>query len=452
MTPGGNSAPDYSWPAELVDSVRHLPDASRVWVALSGGLDSVLLLHLMSRFWKGQRTVLAIHVNHQLQPNAGEAERFCRQLCAGLGVPLTVERVSVPVNSGADSVTGGIEEAARHARYNVFERIVQPAELLLMAHHGDDQAETVLFRLLRGSGVGGLAGMPSARTIGQGRLHRPLLVFSREQLYGWALQAGLRWVEDPSNHDQTYDRNFLRHSVMPLLKARWPSLIKRLGHSARACGEQEELAASLAQIHYASVAGGEGRLRVAQMLGLSHVEQKNLLHWWITRGGYRFPTVANWRQAINDLLLAAPDREPEFRGNGYALRRFHGWIYLVPDQPAVEIVPQTLLPESPLVFGPWRLSLKSALTPECPPPPIRISTRQGGERIRPRPGGPSKPLKKWLQEQRVAPWERSAIPLVSEGLEEQGELVAVGDLWVSDKYCGEAPAAGWRIVVERECD
>ncbi|MGM0769497.1 MAG: tRNA lysidine(34) synthetase TilS [Pseudomonadota bacterium] len=452
MTPGGKSVPDFSWPAEVRESVRRLPDASQVWVALSGGLDSVLLLHVVARYCSHHRIVQAVHVNHQLQPNAAETEQFCRDLCAGLGVPLTVERVSVPVNSRSGSTTGGIEEAARHARYDVFERILQCEELLLMAHHGDDQAETVLFRMLRGSGVGGLAGMPSTRALGRGRLHRPLLAFSRDQIHAWARQARLTWVEDPSNSDQTYDRNYLRHSVMPLLKSRWPSLVKRLGHSARACGEQEELAASLAQIHYASVAGGEGRLRVAQMLGLSHVEQKNLLHWWITRRGYRFPTVANWGQALNDLLRAAPDREPEFRGDGYTLRRFHGWIYLVPDQPVIELTPQPLSPGRPITIGPWRLMLQSTTTPERPPPPIRISTRLGGERIRPRPDGPSRPLKKWLQEQRVPPWERPCIPLVFEQAEGQVELVAVGDLWLSEKYAGEAPAAGWRIVVERECD
>jgi tRNA(Ile)-lysidine synthase len=452
MTPGGKSAADFSWPAELIDAVRHLPDASRVWVALSGGLDSVLLLHLISHCCTDRTPVLAVHVNHQLQHNAAEVEQFCRHLCARLSVPLTVEKVSVPVNLGPGTSTGGVEEAARHARYNVFERVLQPGELLLMAHHGDDQAETVLFRLLRGSGVGGLAGMPSNRSLGQGQLHRPLLAFSRRQIEGWAREAGLRWMEDPSNNDQTYDRNFLRHSVMPLLKSRWPSLIKRLGHSARACGEQEALAASLAQIHYASVAGGEGRLRVAQMLGLSHVEQKNLLHWWITRGGYRFPTVANWGQALNDLLLAAPDREPEFCGEGYALRRFHGWIYLVPDEPSDPVVTQPLLPGQPVTLGRLRLALQPGANPDRTPPPIRISTRKGGERIRPRPDGPSKPLKKWLQEQRVPPWERGGIPLVFEGSAEAGELIAVGDLWLSGRYCGEAPAAGWRIVVERECD
>lgn len=450
MTPGGKSAPDFTWPAALSESVRHLPDATQVWVALSGGLDSVLLLHVVSRLCSADRTIRAIHVNHQLQTNADDVERFCRNLCESLNVPLYVERVTVGAHPG--SPAGGVEEAARHARYGVFERVLQADDLLLMAHHGDDQAETVLFRLLRGSGVGGLAGMPSTRTIGQGQLHRPLLAFSRQQIRDWAQQADLRWIEDPSNADQTFDRNFLRHSVMPLLKSRWPSLIKRLSHSARACAEQQELAASLAQIHYASVAGGEGRLRVAQMLGLSHAEQKNLLHWWITRRGFRFPAVANWEQVIRDLLLAAPDREPEFRGDGYCLRRFHGWIYLVPDGAGFEVEPQPLRPGPPVVIGNWRLKLLSAATPECPPPPIRISTRQGGERIRPRVGGPSTSLKKWLQAQRVPPWERPCIPLVFEGAEGEGELVAVGDLWLSDRYCGEAPATGWRIVVERECD
>lgn len=452
MTPGGKSAPNFSWPAELCESVRRLPDASCVWVALSGGLDSVFLLHLVSRCLGSDRAIAAIHVNHQLQSNAKETERFCRSQCKSLAIPLTVRRVTVEASATEESTTGGVEEAARRARYDVFESILEPGQLLLMAHHGDDQAETVLFRLLRGSGVAGLAGMPSSRALGQGELHRPLLAFRRQQIQDWAQQAGLMWVEDPSNTDLKYDRNFLRHSVMPLLKSRWPSLIKRLGHSAAACHDQGELAASLAQIHYASVAGGEGRLRVTQMLGLSLAEQKNLVHWWVTRSGYRYPAVANWQQVLGELLLSAADREPEFRGEGFSLRRFHGWIYLVPDQPGDLPVPQSLAPGHPVQVGAWRFTLSATATSGNVPPPIRISTRQGGERIRTRPDGPSKPLKKWLQEQKVPPWERARIPLVFEGQEDGEELVAVGDLWLSGKYCGEAPAAGWRIVVEREFD
>lgn len=452
MTPGGKPAPQFSWPAALCESVRHLPDTSCVWVALSGGLDSVLLLHLVSHCLGSDRNVAAIHVNHQLQTNADETERFCRDLCKSVGIPLTVERVTVSAKAADESTTGGIEEAARHARYDVFKRILAPGHLMLMAHHGDDQAETVLFRLLRGSGVAGLAGMPSSRPLGLGELHRPFLAFSRQQIYGWAQQAGLVWVEDPSNTDQKYDRNFLRHSVIPLLKSRWPSLIKRLGHSARACRDQQELAASLARIHYDLVSGGEGRLQISQMLSLSLAEQKNLVHWWITRSGYRCPAVANWQQVLDDLMCSAEDKEPELRGDGFSLRRFHGWLYLVPEQPGDLPVPQSLIPGHSVQIGPWRFTLAATATASDGPPPIRISTRQGGERIRTRPDGPSKPLKKWLQEQHVPPWERARIPLLFEGPEGGGELVAVGDLWLSGKYCGEAPAAGWRIVVEREFD
>lgn len=454
MTPGGNAAPDLAWPADLKDSVRRLPEASQVWVALSGGLDSVFLLHLAARCLPEGRNMRAVHVNHQLQTNAQDTERFCQRLCNDLNVPLTVERVTVARRGVEGDRTGGIEESARQARYAVFERVLGPGHLLLMAHHGDDQAETVLFRLLRGSGVRGLAGMPVSRGLGAGVLHRPLLVFSRQQIQSWALQAGLQWVEDPSNRHEVHDRNFLRHSVIPRLKSRWPSLIKRMSRSAQACREQQELADALAQIHYASVAGGEGRLRVAQMAGLSPVEQKNLLHWWITRAGYRFPAVADWGPVLKDLLESGPDREPELRGEGFALRRFHGWIYLVPASEGGEAPgpDRALLPSKPVTIGPWRLSVCPVANPAGSAPPIRISTRQGGERIRPRPDGPSKPLKKWLQEERVPPWERARIPLVFEDDGGQAELVAVGDLWLSDKYCGEAPATGWRIVVERECD
>ncbi|MGM0572056.1 MAG: tRNA lysidine(34) synthetase TilS, partial [Pseudomonadota bacterium] len=233
MTRAGNSGSGSDWPEALCAPVRNLPPHSRIRIALSGGMDSVLLLHVAASLYAGTDRLSAVHVNHQLQPNADQTERFCQQVCGELGVPLDIRRVVVRSRQGAGKDTGGIEEAARHARYQVFEDILVPDELLLMAHHGDDQAETVLFRLLRGTGVAGLGGMPGSRPLGEGLLYRPLLAFSRGELQAWATEKGIDWVEDPSNTDERFDRNFLRQTIMPLLKARWPSLISRIGHSAR---------------------------------------------------------------------------------------------------------------------------------------------------------------------------------------------------------------------------
>lgn len=453
MKAGTEPATAFPWPDALTAPVRNLPEHARIRVALSGGLDSVLLLHLAT-FCHGARIpVDAIHVNHQLQHNAGETEVFCRNLCEILGVPLVLRRVTV--NTGkASGITGGMEEAARKARYQVFEDLLEPGDLLMMAHHADDQAETVLFRLLRGSGVAGLAGMPRSRSLGKGTLVRPLLDLERSELALWAGRAGLSWVEDPSNCDRRYDRNFLRHVIIPELKARWPGLTRRIRHSADSCGDSDFLNSVLAQQQWRQCSTAQGNLSVTALEELSPPEQKNLLYWWIREAGFQPPSASAVSRGLQDLLQAGDDRSPALSGPGYSLRRFRGQICLVPDGPGdIPQEPVRLPPGNRVKWGCWLLGLEPAganLKPGCPE--IRISTRQGGERLRPNPDGPSKPLKKWLQEQAVPPWERSSIPLVFAGSGDARELIAVGDFWCSNEYTGAAPAAGWRLIVRRDFD
>ncbi|MBD3656030.1 MULTISPECIES: tRNA lysidine(34) synthetase TilS [Marinobacter] len=444
MMRGGDTRPkEFSWPADLTAPLAAVPAASRYWVALSGGLDSVLLLHVASTLPQlRQGGLTALHVNHQLQPNAATCETFCRDLCADLGVPLRVERVTVTRDRG------GLEEAARQARYQAFARGLEAGNVLLMAHHADDQAETVFFRLLRGSGVLGLGGIPAARSLAQGRVFRPWLGLTRERLREVARAAGMTWVEDPSNIDERHDRNFLRHTILPLLKTRWPYLERRLASTAQACREADALAQSLALIHYQQTDDGEGNLMLAGLARLAPVERKNLLGWWIRSHDYPVPGLADWDQVIDELLCAADDGAPELRGAGFAVRRFRGALYLVADPLPVPAGEERLVPGAGLAWGGWRLRLEPAV--ENPPaaPDIRVSVRSGGERIRTSPDGVARPLKKWLQEQQVPPWEREILPLFLKGK----ELVGAGHLWTSPAFSGAAPESGWRIVQERDCD
>ncbi|SNC75406.1 tRNA(Ile)-lysidine synthase [Marinobacter sp. es.048] len=451
MTRGAEPGFGFHWPEALCAPVRELPDHTRLWVALSGGLDSTLLLHLAVHCHGRTDRVRAVHINHQLQPNASDTESFCRDLCDRLGVPLVVERVTVTPGGNATG-GGGIEEAARKARYSAFEALMQRGDLLLMAHHGDDQAETVLFRMLRGSGVAGLAGMPAIRALGAAELARPLLGFERAELERWARVAGLSWMDDPSNNDQRFDRNFLRHTVLPPLRERWPGLNRRLRHTAESCAESEALNRKLAALQWQGVGGEQNRLPVDGLKTLPLAEQKNLIRWWVRERGFQAPTIGDWQQVIQDLLFAREDREPEFRTDGFSLRRFQGDLYLVPDRGPLPDVPLALEPGPVLKWGEWSLRLEPVVTPERPLPPIRIFTRQGGERVRFHPAGPSRSLKKWLQELAVPPWERARLPLVFAGSGEAPELIAIGDLWCSEQYSGGACAAGWRLVIERECD
>lgn len=451
MTTGGKPVPDFAWPEALCAPVRSLPAHNRLWVAFSGGLDSTLLLHLAACCFPGSPDLRAVHINHQLQANSERSEQFCRRTCEALGIDLLVRRVDVRTEK-AGGGAGGIEAAARHARYAVFEEVLEFDDLLLMAHHADDQAETVLFRMLRGTGVRGLAGMPRERALGAGRLVRPLLGFDRARLSQWANEAGLEWVEDPSNVDERFDRNFLRHKVLPELKERWPGLNARLRRTAAACAEQVALTDRLAEIQWRDCAP-DGRHPCTERLNQVPVrEQKNLLRWWIRTSGYELPSRQDWGQVISDLIHAREDAEPELLGAGFAIRRFRGRLYLVPDRPEPETASTELVPGEPLCWGGWRIRLLSVDGQKQVPPAIRVSARQGGERFRPLPEGARKLVKKWLQEQGIPPWERPRIPLVFSRDGEGETLIAIGDLWCSGQYSGGAPAAGWRLVVERDCD
>ncbi|EMP56460.1 cell cycle protein MesJ [Marinobacter santoriniensis NKSG1] len=420
-----------------------------MWIALSGGLDSTLLAHLAAYCYPTPHDVRAIHVNHQLQPNADATERFCRQLCEQLAIPLTCRRVDVQRSGGR---AGGLEESARQARYDVFEQLLEPSDLLLMAHHADDQAETLLFRLIRGTGVRGLAGMPRKRPLGKGLLYRPLLDFSRGDLSGWATAAGLPWIDDPSNADARFDRNFLRQRVLPLIRSRWPELNRRISHTARACGESVFLADRLAALHWEQCADHCGRLVIERLAGLCPVERKNLITWWIRGAGYPEPALRDWGQVIGELIGARQDGAPEIVGEGFAIRRFSDRLYLVPATPEALPVDAELSPQRPLRWGEWSIRLIPASEQTLPNPAIRVSTRQGGETFQPTPRGYDRPLKKWLQEQAVPPWERARLPLVFSVEGDQQRLIAIGDLWCSGQYSGSAPAAGWRLIVERDCD
>lgn len=444
MTRAAEPADRQVWPPELLAAVSNLPDHSRLVIALSGGLDSVVLLNLAVAVY-GSTLVEAVHINHRLQANADYTEALCRRLCDSIGVGLRAHRLEW--ESGFPR--SGIEEQARERRYEFFRQVLNSGDLLLMAHHGDDQAETVLFRMLRGSGPRGLAGIPDRRALGAGRICRPLLPFSRSLLERHARKNRLEWSEDPSNQSDHFDRNYLRLRVMPLLRERWPSLDRRLSHTAQACRESAQLADRLADLQMASVQDEEGRVSLGEFAKLTFAEQKNLLRRWVECCGFRLPSVADWAGMIGQFVSAAQDREPELPGDGFHIRRYRNWLYLVPDVPVAEDE-QRLLPQTTVVRNGWRIRLELAADQKASCPSIRVTARSGGERFRPLPGGPTRPLSKWLQEKAVPPWERQLMPLIYMGSGQGEELLAVGDLWQSPAFSGSAPDSGWRIVIEKD--
>lgn len=423
--------------ASLLQDYLHAPG----WcVAFSGGLDSTVLLHLLCRYARkdGGPPLRAIHVHHGLQDAADDWPQHCTEVCAALDVPLQV--IFVQVEQGAS-----LEEAARAARYAAFAQSLQADEVLMLGQHQDDQVETLLLRLLRGAGVAGLQGMPQSRCEGRYLLLRPLLQISRRELEMYAARNGLRWVEDPSNQSDDYDRNFLRNRVLPLLQGRWPGLVRVLQRTAGHMQEAQQLLGELARqdlepVQVVSRQAGlclEG-LCIDGVLQLSVIRQKNLLRHWLADKG-RAVDAAHW-QGWQDLLHASADAEPVWPLEKGALLRFRQQVFWLPDDWLQEPEPLSIrltVAGEYLLPGNGRLLLAGEL-----PKPLEVRYRQGGERMQ-LPGRGRRDLKRLLQEQGVAPFVRQRLPLLFRA----GELVAIAGLpalraegWQALQIDWQAPA------------
>ena len=280
---------------QLLQALTPWRNANSWHVALSGGLDSTVLLHLLAHLRQTHSlpALSAVHVHHGLQAAADSWPAHCQVLCDSLAVPLQVFQVQV--RPGAS-----LERAAREARYQAFEAVTQAGEVLLTGQHRDDQAETVLFRLLRGAGVSGVAAMPRERALGQGHLCRPLLDVSRAELEVYARAHGLSWVEDPSNTQTDFSRNYLRHEVFPTLTKRWPQAAASLARTAAHCAEAQGLLDELAQQDLAAATPhtefswlGLPSLALAPIAGLSAARQRNALRHWLA-GFTQLPDTDHW--------------------------------------------------------------------------------------------------------------------------------------------------------------
>lgn len=433
-----------SLPHHLSVELQKLPKASRYLVAYSGGVDSHVLLHALAQLRDaGARVSLAaVHINHGLHADASAWAQHCARVCTDLQVPLVMRAVHAHADAGESP-----EDAARHARYAALLQALKPSDVLLTAHHQDDQAETLLLQLLRGAGPRGLAAMPGIAPLGEGWLARPLLSVPRAMLRAYADEHQLRWIDDPSNSDTRFDRNYLRAEILPNLKQRWPAATATLARSAQHCAEAVELLQELAQQDMNVALLSPSSLSVPQLLLLSRARQRNVLRLWIECRGLPLPQQRHLEHVLSDVLHAPPDAEPCVRWPGVEVRRYRDALHAMsPLSEPPATVDAVWRVETPLhIDGAGTLraqqSSGAGLAAAVCRDGVRVTFRGGGERIKPVGRVHHATLKHLFQEAGVPPWQRERVPLIFIG----ASLAAVVGFWIADEFAAQPGEAGWEI-------
>jgi len=401
---------------------------SRYVVAFSGGLDSTVLAHALCAITDQRATpIIAVHVDHGLQADAAAWGAHCAQVARELGIDYQVRSVAVSGDSGA-----GPEAAARDARYAALHDVMQDGDWLLSAHHREDQAETLLLNLIRGSGPAGIAGIGAIRRFGPGWLVRPLLQVGRAALEAYADHAGLEWIEDPSNTDLRFDRNYLRHEVLPRLRDRWPDTAAKLERSAAHASEAAELIDDLAGIDLAALGGRPERLPIDGLTALSPARRKNLLRHALRQLGLPTPTAMHLDRIQNEVIPAREDAQPLVAWPGAEVRRYRNGLYLLPEEAGSVPLAAVIAGDGiALGAGLGRLQLQrgapAGLSESLVDAGLQLKFRAGGERFQPAGHTHTRTLKNLLQEEGIVPWMRDRLPLVYAG----DRLVAVADLWLA---------------------
>jgi tRNA(Ile)-lysidine synthase len=437
--------PGHDLPAKLLQVLAPWRGAPAWHIAFSGGLDSTVLLHLLADLAKREKLppLRAIHVHHGLQAVADAWPAHCQQVCEALGIPLQVIAVQV-------TKTASLEQAAREARYGAFMRLLDVNELLLIAQHQDDQAETLLFRLLRGAGVRGLMAMRDQRPLGKGNLLRPLLGVSRAELETYAQAQGLHWVQDPSNEDSGFSRNYLRNQVLPMLRARWPQAAASMARSAGHLEEAQQLLDELAETDLIAARSASPlpwldipSLALAALADLSAARQRNALRHWLA-ALTRLPDSDHWR-GWEDLRDAGQGARPVWRLADGELHRAEGRIWWLSDNWLMPFKELTVWadPRQPLSLpGNGVLCMEG----QIPPGSLQVRYRQGGE-ILPVSGRGHRDLKRLLNERGIPVFVRGRLPL----LYREGELLAVANLPELNASAPEHWCLRWRGPTNDQC-
>lgn len=410
---------------QVLENISH--STQRVVVAFSGGIDSTSLLHVCAQLQNEfPCPLLAIHINHGLSDNADQWQAHCESIANSYSVPFASYRVSVS-NTGK-----GIEAAARDARFQQIMEVTSKHDLILLGQHDDDQVETFMIQLMRGSGLDGLVAMPALRESQHRTYHRPLLGVSRKDIEEYAEFHALHWVEDDSNLSTQFDRNYLRHEVLPRIKERFPNYVASVNRSIAHLQDYKNLMNDILEEKLASCLDNGRQLNISNLLTLNAKWHKPLLKEWIRFCGVAQPSSAVLQQIVMQGLEAVHDAEPCIQWENIQCRRYDGKLYLLPIYKSVkgrsfslDLASPTVLPDD---LGSaqceWGIQTEAGFSVKKLEWPLEIRFTGYSAKFKPVGESMSKPVKQWFKKWKLAPWERERIPLFFSG----DTLIQVGDV------------------------
>ncbi len=424
-------------------------DSRKFLLAFSGGVDSMVLLDLLMNLVKESDQLRVVHINHNLNEYSDDWAQFSSKVCEKYDLPLINASVK-PKRQGK-----GLEADARALRYQSFREIIQDNEYLLTGHHQDDQMETLLYRIFRGTGIGGLRAIRRKTKFGKGFLYRPMLSVSRDKIEEYARLKNLKWICDSSNNDSSYDRNYLRKDIIPLIKKRWPSVEKKVSRLAVIAEQNQSLLNEFA-IEDIGKLKNYSHLDVGTLSGKSYPRIVNIFRFMINKNNMGVPSMQVLNEGIKTLMHSKSE-SPSMTWNDYSIRRYKHRLYFLnsslnsPNNLLAEIswdIKKTINLGENLGSIQARFLTGDGISLNKCPKSLAIKYRKGGEEIKPSGHKITKSLKNLFQENNVLPWVRDKIPLIYV----DQELISVGDLWFNQDYKANNNEDGFLVTWDKKMD
>ena len=411
-------------------------------IAFSGGMDSTVLLHVMKNIIDEKSQIRAIHINHNIVDNSKVWTKTCKSICKNFGIDIEIISLEVTHNGY------GLEAAARDERYKKLKEKLYENEYLLTAHHEEDQMETVFLRMARGTGLDGLQGINEKYSFGEGIIFRPMLEVSKTSVMDYAKEHQLKWVEDSSNQDTHFDRNFLRKKIIPQFRERWPSIASSVSRLSQLSAQNIKILNQIAEEDIGPIAN-MNELPLAKLLDKSFERANNMLRYIILANGMSIPSMKTLQDGLKEMLDPETDKSV-IAWKDYCIRKYKNHLYFLSNS--------DLEPNKVDVRIPWEIGKTvnlgenigtieatfihgDGLSIEKCKNKLTISYRQGGELIKPIGHRINKSLKNLFQENQILPWMRDKIPLIYY----QDELVSVADLWFNQNYVASQNEAGFVV-------